>query len=351
MILNFLTRFVEEADIIGMTEAQALVAIPNYLVDSAETQFRASIHGARSGGITSYPEAIQYLLRTYATPSALREAVNAVRDVKQQAGETENAYNIRLNNACDRCGNAFDQADKMTFFVNGLMDSIRSIVARFRESMPRGELTYTDLVSYAQDEGDAHRARFSGLRILRTSKSTTLPTKRELQPKTSSRGAHFLEVGTTHDSEEAQDILVLPEDSVPTSELPSTVGTSTTNRSEEQLLMTGIQRTPPAPLAFGDRNSNTTRVGWVDRQPTVQQRIICYTCYKPGHTSPQCTARMADMNKIMENYEALSASDKERIPDYAYKAAKTYIEAMELARIDNDVKKEVGNNNTQQSKN
>lgn len=231
------------------------------------------------------------------------------------------------------------------------MESIRSIVARFRESIPRSELTYTDLVSYAQDEGDAHRARFSGLRILRTSKNTTLHTKREPETKTSSRGAHFLEVATTHGSEEAQDILVLPEDSVPTSELPSTLGSSTTNRSEEQLFMTGIQRTLPAPLAYSDRNTNNTRVGWVDKQPTVQQRIICYTCYKPGHTSPQCTARMADMNSIMENYEALSASDKERIPNHAYKAARTYIEAMELARLDNDVNKEVGKDNTQQSKN
>ena len=57
------------------------------------------------------------------------------------------------------------------------------------------------------------------------------------------------------------------------------------------------------------------------------------------------------MASVMHNYEALSASDKERIPNNAYKAAKTYIEAMELAKLDNDIKKEVGNDNTHQAKN
>ena len=351
MILNFLTRFVEEADIIKMTEAQALLALPHYLMDSAETQFRASIKGARSGGITSFPEAIQYLLRTYATPSALREAVNAVRDIRQQANETENEYNIRLSNACDRCGNAFDEAQKMTFFVNGLMESIRSIVARFRESIPRSELSYTELVSYAQDEGDAHRARFSGLRVLRSSKHSPPPRR-----SASSRHANILDVATTSsnyngDGQE-EDIFILPEDSVPTSDLPTTVRSSSQETSNQQLLFTGnFNRTPARPIAYGDRSTTPNRVGWTDRQPAQRLRIICYQCYSPDHTSPNCNAKISDISSVVNNYEALNASEKERVPINAYKAAKNYVDAIEAAKLTNDINKEVGEINTSQSKN
>ena len=111
-VLNFLTRFVEEADTLEMTEAQALVALPKFMSGSAELQFRASRNGARSGGITAFPEAVQYLLRTYATPSVLREAVNAVQDIRQQPNEDEVGYSVRLNTACDRCGNAFEEPRK-----------------------------------------------------------------------------------------------------------------------------------------------------------------------------------------------------------------------------------------------
>ena len=341
-VLRFLTRFVEEADTLRKTEAQALVVLPKLMKGTADTRFRASRNGARAGGITAYPEAIQFFLRTYATPSVLREAVNAVRNINQSINENELEYGVRIDEACDKCGNAFTESQKITFYVNGLLESIRTDVANYRESQSRDELKYQELVSKAKDYGDSHRAKFSGLRVLRTKKQT--PLKRG----TTTRSANILDIGTTSSQDDGEeDILILPEDSVPTSELPSTLESE---KSSEQLLLTGYSRTSAAPIAYGG-NATPNRVGWVNKQPIQRQRIICYLCYTEGHTSPQCTAKVTDMNTVVKNYEALSTSERERVPHHAHIAAKTYIEMMEAAKLRNDNNKEVGQKDTSQSKN
>ena len=71
-IFDFPTRFVNEANILAMYESQAFIALQTFLADPAETQFRTNLSGgSRRGGITFWTEAIQYLLRTYATAAAM----------------------------------------------------------------------------------------------------------------------------------------------------------------------------------------------------------------------------------------------------------------------------------------
>ena len=58
-IFDFLTRFVNEADILAMSEAQVFIALPTFLADPAETQFQTNLsEGSRRGGITCWPEAM-----------------------------------------------------------------------------------------------------------------------------------------------------------------------------------------------------------------------------------------------------------------------------------------------------
>ena len=105
------------------------------------------------------------MLRTYATPRAIRNPVNDLRNIRQQPREDEMDYSGHLNDAAHRCGNVYDEIDKMTFFVNGLLPSIQTVVARHRESQARRDLSYEELVQFAQDEGESHRARTSNLRV------------------------------------------------------------------------------------------------------------------------------------------------------------------------------------------
>ena len=75
-VLDFLARMVTEADMLDMSEAQAFVALPCFLKGTVRTQYDSNLTGGSGlGGVSCWPEAVQYLLRTYATHSARREAL------------------------------------------------------------------------------------------------------------------------------------------------------------------------------------------------------------------------------------------------------------------------------------
>ena len=112
-IFDFLTRFVNDADILAMSEAQAFIALPTFLADPAETQFRTNFSGgSRRGGITCWPEAIQYLLRTYATAAVMREALDILQNIRQSSIEVEEDYFKRLNQAIFRCRIIHEEEEK-----------------------------------------------------------------------------------------------------------------------------------------------------------------------------------------------------------------------------------------------
>ena len=108
LVFLFLIRLTEEADLNNRTEAQAFAPFPRYLKGTAHLQFQAVRSGSRTSGVRCWPKAIQYLLATYARPSAIREATQTVMDLKQNHGEDEDAFSARLCDALHRCGNVYD---------------------------------------------------------------------------------------------------------------------------------------------------------------------------------------------------------------------------------------------------
>ena len=116
LIFEFLHKFVEEAGTLGMSESQAYLAVPYFLVNPALNEFDTTRAASKVGSISVWPEVVNYLLSTYATPSAIRQAVAEFRAVKQAATETEDVYAQRVNKATYQCGNAFDEYEKMTVF-------------------------------------------------------------------------------------------------------------------------------------------------------------------------------------------------------------------------------------------
>ena len=99
-----------------MAEAQALIALPYLLRDPARRQHRVAKGAATSlsKGISTWPEAIQYLLRMYATPAAIREAVLTARNIRQHDNENEVDCSTRLCQAIARCGMLSRQPNKLT---------------------------------------------------------------------------------------------------------------------------------------------------------------------------------------------------------------------------------------------
>ena len=333
MVFDFLMKFVEEADTLNVSEAHAFIILPKVLKGRAERWLRSVRNGSRSGGVTCWPEAVNSLLRTYATSSAIRNAVNNLRNIRQQPREEEMEYSGRLNDAAHRCGNVYDEIDKMTFFVNGLLPSIQTIVARYRESQSRRDLSYEELVQFAQDEGDSHRARTSNLRVAKI-----------VSNKNNDKVVHFMEpsIGTSNDNNEEEIFIVDNDGSIPTDELPST-----DNSSQQSLFYTNDHRrntkmVRPKALAYGTPSTSTTRPGW-----ETKQEIICHTCYVVGqHISPNCTAPVSDMQRIIVNYNALSDEQKTRVPDNSYKLAKQYTEMKrELSSMDRETVNNINDTN------
>ncbi len=77
----------EEVNLNRLTEAQALVDLPRFLEDEASLSFQTAQSGGHSGGVSSWPEAVHFLLTTYSKPSAMGETVIRVQELKQNAPE------------------------------------------------------------------------------------------------------------------------------------------------------------------------------------------------------------------------------------------------------------------------
>lgn len=69
MTVDLLTRFVSEANIQEMSEAQALVALPSFLkgFDKSKNEDEAETVSTKEGGISSRLEAVKYLLRNHSS--------------------------------------------------------------------------------------------------------------------------------------------------------------------------------------------------------------------------------------------------------------------------------------------
>ena len=110
-----------------------------------------------SSGVASWTEAVQYFLRTYATPSAISNAAAASSNITQEWNEYEKEYADLINEAACRCGNVQSKVEKMTIFVDWLIGTIYTTSARYREDEPRRTMTLERLVQYVRDKGETFR--------------------------------------------------------------------------------------------------------------------------------------------------------------------------------------------------
>ena len=335
-IFEFLTRFVLEADTLQMTEAQAFLALPYFLNGTAETQFRAAQNAsyATAGGVTNWSTAVQYLLRTYATPNALREAVADLRSLRQNAGESELDFSMRLNKALYRCGNVFPPDEQMTLFIDGLSPVIRTLVARFRESHPRRELSYERIVQFARDEGDAYRARArpGGKTLLRPDpglkRDRVQFAESSLEERHRSPSGHQPRHG---DVDNLNLIQVGAGPSDLTSDLPTTLDGSHDQLCEpyNPKLYGERPRVAAPPVPYMGRGTYVARgrPGWMARAgpaPRAHQsdKAVCYTCYGKGHYSAECVLPLRELSTVIRNYESFSEIEKATVPVNGYHRAR-----------------------------
>ena len=228
----------------------------------------------------------------------------------------------------------------MTFFVDGLSPTTRTIVARFRENEPRYELSFERLVQFVQDQGDAYRAQRVTMKPM-TSIRKTVNKKRSV---------HFAgEEEFPTEEEDTEYIQAVPEDSVDTDELPST----TTGEEEEQEhnLFSPIM-VRPGTIAYGGRSSTPNRVGWTSntRNDRDRLRLIYHKCYGYDHISPKCPLQPIDLEQIVKNHNGLKPEEKNRVPETAYRMASSLAVRLKTNGNDTGTKKEEQRNEDTQGK-
>ena len=97
LIFDFLSRAVEEADTLAMNEGQLVICLPHLLTKTAAQRYRSIASRSRDGKMTRWPEAVQYLLRTYGTDRCIQEAVEYFEGLRQATNENEDAFAARVS--------------------------------------------------------------------------------------------------------------------------------------------------------------------------------------------------------------------------------------------------------------
>ena len=159
LVLDFLAKLVQAFDTQEMNEGQAIRLLPEFLSGIALRQYTSvsQTAGSHHGKVSVWPEAVQWLLRSFATDEAIRQAVLALREVQQRPSEDEMEFYIRLTDASNRCGNVYSMEEQMTMFIEGLDASIKPMVSQYRQD--NRDVSFLRLVNYAKAHGSASRTK------------------------------------------------------------------------------------------------------------------------------------------------------------------------------------------------
>ena len=96
-VLAFLSRFKQQMENKKLSEGAAYVICPNFLGRDAKDVYEKNFElSQEEGGFDSWPEAVQFLLNSYAKDRHIEEALASLDDIKQTSEEKETAYAKRL---------------------------------------------------------------------------------------------------------------------------------------------------------------------------------------------------------------------------------------------------------------
>ena len=295
LILKFLATFVKESDAHGISEPQAFVLLPYFMEGMAYDMLLAATSGSEDpseGGVTCWPQAINFLLATFSTDTVIQSSPDDLREVTQQYSETERQYYQRLLTHFARCGNTHAEHEKMSLFINGLDPNFRDLVGQFRSLNPTK--TLLEVLQHAESYGNSHRVR---------RKNTYRTYDRSVKYKS--------QINEIQDEG--------PDDSTNSDESDYNNKPETVNFSyEERRARPSDKMTRPPHIAGG--KPSVRRPGWVDERERSERfkHVICHHCYGKGHYRDSCPRTWSDFEIVKSNFESLTEAEKSTVPRSAY---------------------------------
>ena len=157
-MLSFLSRFKQQMDNNKLSEGAACLICPNFLAGDAKEAYENNFDLLEDeGGFINWPEAIQFLLKSYAKDRHIEKALTSLEDIKQMPDEKESAYAKCQRTKARRCRGVFSEPEMITRFIRGLREDLKRLLRLTNEdySLPN---VFQDFVERATAQGEAHRA-------------------------------------------------------------------------------------------------------------------------------------------------------------------------------------------------
>lgn len=85
----------------------------------------------------------------------MREVLEHLSNIRWDETEVEEEYRKKLNQAVFGCGNIYSADEKITLYINGLSGTIRTVVARYHESVHRCKPTFETIAHFTKFEDQA----------------------------------------------------------------------------------------------------------------------------------------------------------------------------------------------------
>ena len=259
-VFTWLRKLVKACNDNGVSEGMALYAIPHFLSGDAELRYTRALpdSSSASGGasITSYPEAVNWFLETYAEPHALALAQDKFSRAAKEPDEGIEAFAVRLRGLTELCGNIHTEGTMKQQLIQGLPEYLRTDA--FVYNIP--DRTYQQLVTFTAGKNKAATEVIKmarGSSVTKAGPSGTVRRPTEPRPNRSLDSSPLMAVNPMG----------------PSTILKGPLEKETEKNGSGQVF--GFKG--PTPQFVGVRTMDS-------RRP-----YRCYLCWEPGHMAHQCS--------------------------------------------------------------
>lgn len=344
-VLSFLAKFKVAADNNGIPEGGARLVLRSFLDGRAANAYDASLYvdavGSDTVGIRSWPDAVFWLLQTYAKDACIQRAVSEIRGLKQGIQETEYDYGHRVLATFSRIPGVYGQSDQIATFVEGLSEAVSAGVTRDRQLNPSQYSSLHSVMELANSHGIVERVRRNPQRNAR------LPAKGAFLASPASTGSSSEFTSNTETGTGIAGAFAVEHGnpfSPPTTPTTSTYTQSefTTGSLDQQAVKPPAEAALPIVTNYNPRlgpDAQPHRPGWVDRginRPTILRNPnnananngtsvkerSCFFCAGTSHYVPDCPfVTEAVRAEARKNIAEASESQKQLLPKWTFALA------------------------------
>ncbi len=143
-------------DELKLSDCKAYLALPLFPTGAAFLYYRTGVTSATGTGraIKSRPRAVAFLPKQFATNTAIKNALDDLRALRPNPGETKDEFHTRFVEAHERTGYPLDVNERITSFIDGLNPKIRPSIHVFRDEKEREQLYLQGIATRARLKGD-----------------------------------------------------------------------------------------------------------------------------------------------------------------------------------------------------